>query len=258
MKVHSMTAKTLARRRGRSQRSAAPSRVFGYSRVSTAAQAEEGVSLAEQRRQIELRCLAGSNGQPWELAKIFEEKGISGSRALAERPAGRELLSLLQPGDWLICAKLDRLFRDAADAHITIRSFRERGIHLALLDIGGGEDCSGNGVAGLVIGILASVAEWEKGRIRERILEGKVQARLQGKYQGGSRQFGFEEKPDDEGKLVPIPAERAAIELMKAMREADLTLREIAAKLQERGFAISYEGVRRCLARGAEAAGGAA
>ena len=65
---------------------------------------------------------------------------------------------------------------------------------------------------------------------------------------GGARQFGFEAKPDDEGKLVPIPWEQDAITRMKEVRDR-LTLRQIAEMLQKEGHRISYEGVRRALAR---------
>lgn len=60
-----MTTRTLTRKRGRSQRSAAlsgPSQIFGYVRVSTLQQAREGVSLAEQERQTPRSLLR--NGRP--------------------------------------------------------------------------------------------------------------------------------------------------------------------------------------------------
>jgi hypothetical protein len=56
---------------------------------------------------------------------------------------------------------------------------------------------------------------------------------------------------------VPIPEEQAAIALMKKMR-TDHTLREIAERLRGQGFEISYEGIRRVLAREAESVEGAA
>jgi hypothetical protein len=86
--------------------------------------------------------------------------------------------------------------------------------------------------------------------------EGKLQQRREGKHQGGARPFGYAVAPrkaDAKGapELVPIPAEQDAIALMKEMRP-DHTLREIAEKLREQGHEISFEGVRRCLAREAE------
>jgi putative DNA-invertase from lambdoid prophage Rac len=255
-----MTEHSLSRSRTRTQRRAAmagPPQVYGYIRVSTVQQME-GASLAEQERQIRGRCLSGSDQGPWELAQLFVESGVSASIPLAERPAGAQLLAVTRPGDHIIASKLDRMFRDAIDALSTIKRFREQGVHLWLLDFPG--DCSGNGIATLLVGVLASVAQFERERIAERIAEGKLQQRREGKHQGGARPFGFAVAPRKAGDkgapdLVPIPEEQAAITLMREMR-ATHTLRKIAETLREQGHAISYEGIRRVLSR--EAEGGAA
>src|SRR5215469_7729294 len=87
-------------------------KVYGYCRVSTIAQADEGESLDVQRRQ--LNGYATMNGLS--LDHVFIERGVSGSRPLADRPEGGKLLAVLQPGDVLITPKLDRMFRSALDA----------------------------------------------------------------------------------------------------------------------------------------------
>ena len=79
--------------------------VYGYCRVSTVRQVEDGLSLEVQRRQVE--GYAQMHGLA--LARVFLEQGVSGSVPLGERPAGRELVAALQPGDAVIAAKLDRL-----------------------------------------------------------------------------------------------------------------------------------------------------
>ena len=56
--------------------------VYGYCRVSTAEQANGGLSLD------------------------FVEAGVSGSVPLADRPEGQRLLTSLQPGDVVIAASL--------------------------------------------------------------------------------------------------------------------------------------------------------
>jgi putative DNA-invertase from lambdoid prophage Rac len=118
--------------------------VYGYVRVSTERQADEGVSLDEQIRRIEGRALE----QGWHLAETFIERGISGSVPLGDRPEGARLVAALQPGDVVIAAKLDRMFRSAWDALNVIRDFQRRRISLWLLDLGG--DVSGDGIAKLV------------------------------------------------------------------------------------------------------------
>ena len=95
--------------------------VYGYCRVSTARQVEDGLSLEVQRRQVE--GYAQMHGLA--LARVFLEQGVSGSVPLGERPAGRELMAALQSGDAVIAAKLDRAFRSALDALQVVGAFTD-------------------------------------------------------------------------------------------------------------------------------------
>jgi Resolvase, N terminal domain len=61
--------------------------VYGYVRVSTERQADDGESLGAQQRVIE--GYAMMNGIT--LDKIFVERGVSGSKPLGERPEGTRL-----------------------------------------------------------------------------------------------------------------------------------------------------------------------
>ena len=99
------------------QSTAAP-RVYAYARVSSAGQAESGLSLEEQTRRCAGRAL--ENG--WTIAHTYVDRAVSGSIALAARPEGGRLLQVLQPGDQVIAAKLDRVFRSALDALETMGS----------------------------------------------------------------------------------------------------------------------------------------
>jgi len=63
--------------------------VFGYVRVSTAEQANSGLSLDTQRRQIE----GWAAVKGWDVAAVFVEAGVSGSVPLADRPEGQRLLT---------------------------------------------------------------------------------------------------------------------------------------------------------------------
>src|SRR4051812_28675441 len=119
--------------------------VYGYARVSTERQADEGVSLDEQIRRIEGRTLE----QGWQIAEVFVERGVSGSVPLGDRPEGARLLAVLQPGDIVIAAKLDRMFRSALDALNVIRDFQRQRVSLWLLDLGGGGSRGGLAQPGL-------------------------------------------------------------------------------------------------------------
>ena len=69
--------------------------VYGYVRVSTDRQVDEGVSLGAQERA--LQGYAMQHGLT--LERVFVEQGVSGSTPIAERPEGAKLLAELRPGD---------------------------------------------------------------------------------------------------------------------------------------------------------------
>jgi DNA invertase Pin-like site-specific DNA recombinase len=221
--------------------------VFGYARVSTQRQAEEGESLGVQRRQIEGYASMLGLDKP----QLFVEEGVSGSKPLSERAAAKQLLAALKPGDVIIAAKLDRMFRSALDALDNLNKLKAQGVALHLIDLGG--DVTGNGISRLVFTILSAVAESERDRIRGRVQETKADQRKRGRHLGGSRPFGYRiEKSENDlrgGQLVPDEREQAAIVQMQALRAEGKSLPTIVAAMQEAGFSISHEGVAEVLKR---------
>lgn len=216
--------------------------IYAYCRVSTAQQAEEGISLDEQQRRIDAQAMA----ENWPITERFVERGVSGSVPINERPQGAKLLAAVEPGDIVIAAKLDRMFRSALDALTVISDFQARGVSLWLLDIGG--DVSGNGIAKLMLTILSAFAEFERDRIRERILAAKAQLRAEGRSLGGKRPFGY--RVEEDGKLVADPEEQRAIAEMRRLRQRGRSYREIAETLQKRKqMTVNYSTVRRILSR---------
>jgi DNA invertase Pin-like site-specific DNA recombinase len=213
--------------------------VYGYVRVSTARQAEEGLSLDVQCRQVEGYALM----QGLTVERVFVEEGVSGSVPLAERPAGGELLSLLKSGDAVVAAKLDRAFRSALDALQVVQRFRERGVALHLLDIGG--DVA-NGHGKLFMTIVAAFAEAERDRIRERIADVKRDQRERSRFLGGKRPFGW--RVSDGGELVEDKREQAALARARELRAEGASLRKIAAALTTTGVQVSVPTLQRMLA----------
>lgn len=194
-------------------------KVYGYVRVSTAEQANAGLSLETQQQQITGYAMM----KGWSVAQFFVEAGVSGSVPLADRPEGQRLLATLQPADVVITAKLDRAFRSAADALGTLEQLKDDKIGLHMIDLGG--DVTGNGISKLVFTILSAVAENERDRIRERVRDAKRHRASHRLYNGGKRPFGFDVV---EGKLVPNPNEQGALGLGLRLRGAGNSYRRIA------------------------------
>lgn len=213
--------------------------VYGYVRVSTGRQVEDGESLDVQERTIRGYAMMKGLDEP----TFFREEGVSGSKPFMTRPAGASLLDAVRPGDVIVGAKLDRMFRSAIDALAMLERFRRDRIGLHLIDLGG--DVGSDMVAKLVFTILAAVAEAERERIRERISDVKSDQAKRGRYLGGTVPFGW--RSDDDGLLVPVPAEQHARARIIERRATGWSLRQIAAELAADGMTLSHVGVRRVL-----------
>ena len=98
--------------------------VFGYVRVSTVQQANEGDSLEAQIKQV--TSYASSRGLELNESSVFVERGVSGGLEFNSRPEGSKLLEVIQAGDILIFPKLDRGFRNTRDALNTLHLLKER------------------------------------------------------------------------------------------------------------------------------------
>jgi len=212
--------------------------VYGYCRVSTLAQADEGESLDVQRRQLE----GWGTMQGVTIDKVFVERGVSGSVAVSERPEGGAMLALLRRGDTIVASKLDRLFRSALDALAMVERLKAQGVSLVLLDLGG--DISGNGLSKLFLTIAAAFAEAERDRIRERISQVKADQKARGRYLGGKVPYGFRPGPD--GALEAVPEEQQVIARARELRAEGKPLRAIRDALEaEAGARLSLDTLAR-------------
>ncbi len=217
-------------------------RVYGYARVSTDSQAEDGQSLDVQQRQLEGWAMQRGDV----LSAVYVEAGVSGAIPFHERPEGSKLWTGLRAGDTLVAAKLDRMFRSASDCLSVVEAFKARGVSLFLLDLNGGaDDVSGNGIARLFLTIVSAFAEFERNRIGERIRATKQRQKANGEF-SGAVPFGF--AVDANRKLVPVKREQAVIKRMHALRGKGLSLRAISAELAKSGIKVSHVSVGRVLA----------
>jgi putative DNA-invertase from lambdoid prophage Rac len=213
-------------------------KVYGYARVSTLKQSDEGESLELQQRQLE----GYAHMHGLKITKIEVEKGVSGSIPVEQRPVGGALFAKLEKGDIVIAAKLDRLFRSALDALNVVASLKERGVFLHLLDLGG--DIAGNGLSKLFLTIAAAFAEAERDRIRERIGQSKADQKARGRYLGGKIPFGWRRDGPEGDVMVEVPEEQAAIREMIRLRVKERQpLRVVVEAMAKRGHAISHQSV---------------
>jgi putative DNA-invertase from lambdoid prophage Rac len=154
------------------------------------------------------------------------------------------LLAQLRKGDHLCFAKLDRAFRSARDCcHNTLALLKERGVSTSTCDLPDGADVTGNGIAALLIGIMAPVAEWERERIRERTADQKRLAKDQGRYLGGKVPW---DKKVVDGKLVDDETKRTVVRRLREWRGEAVPLRECQARVKKHHkTSLSPDAIRR-------------
>ncbi len=142
-----------------------------YARVST-------VDQSAVNQLLELRRYCESRG--W-TALEFVDSGVSGSKE--SRPALDALLRAAKQRkvDVLVVWRLDRLGRNLR--HLVTMVDELYGLGVPLVSMGEGIDCT-TPAGKLQLHILAALAEFEKGRIRERVMAGLQRARKDGKRLG--------------------------------------------------------------------------
>jgi DNA invertase Pin-like site-specific DNA recombinase len=152
-----------------------PQRIALYARVSTHEQTAENQIL-------ELRAYCAERG--WTVAAEYVDIGISGSTT--SRPQLDALLAAARRRkvDGVVTWKLDRLGRNLRHLILTLDELTALGVSFVSL----GESIDTTTAAGrLQLHILGAFAEFERGRITERVHAGIARARQQGKRLGRRR-----------------------------------------------------------------------
>lgn len=138
-------------------------RLLGYTRVST----------ASQDAQLQLDALMDSGVQKRD---VFADV-TSGSRTAIERPGMKRLLDYVEPGDTVVVWRIDRLGRSLIDVLNTVNLLRDKGVKIQSLSDGiDPETTSGR----LMLGMLATLAEYERELITERVNAGIAAAKQSG------------------------------------------------------------------------------
>lgn len=138
-------------------------RLLGYTRVST----------VNQDAQLQLDALVDSGVQKRD---VFADV-TSGSRTAIERPGMKRLLDYAESGDTVVVWRIDRLGRSLIDVLNTVNLLRDKGVKVQSLSDGiDPETTSGR----LMLGMLATLAEYERELITERVNAGIAAARQNG------------------------------------------------------------------------------
>lgn len=147
----------------------APGSRIGYTRVSTVSQ-----TLDQQNAAL---VAAG-------VSKVFSDV-MSGARD--DRPGLGELMTYVRDGDTVVVWKLDRLGRNMLHILQTVKELTVRGV--TLLSTTDGIDSS-TPAGRMMIGVLGSLAEYERELIKERTALKRAASRAHGTRFGRPRKVG--------------------------------------------------------------------
>lgn len=149
--------------------------IIGYARVST----------EDQHLDAQIAALKAAGAE-----RIFADK-ISGAKRL--RPELGRLLDHLRPGDVVLVAKYDRLARSLVDLLDIVAQVETAQAGFRSL----AEDIDTTTPAGrLIFHVFASIAQFERERIRERTMEGLKAARAKGRIGGRPPALSVDQKAE--------------------------------------------------------------
>lgn len=143
--------------------------IYGYARVSTKGQANDGNSLEGQKESLK------QNG----ATKIYEDS-FTGTKM--DRPEFNKLLGKLQDGDTLIVTKLDRIARSSIQGQQLINDLINKGIKVNILNMGVMDNTP---ASELIRTIFLGFAQFERDMIVERTQEGKAIAKTKEGFKEG-------------------------------------------------------------------------
>lgn len=138
-------------------------RLLGYTRVSTTSQ--------DARLQLDALVSAGVQKRD-----VFADV-TSGSKTAVQRPGMKKLLEYAETGDTVVVWRVDRLGRSLIDVLNTVNLLRDRGVQVRSISDGIDPATS---TGRLMLSMLATLAEYERELIVERVNAGIAAAKQNG------------------------------------------------------------------------------
>lgn len=176
--------------------------LYGYARVSTDRQ-EHSADAQKDR-------LAGAGVDP---ASVFVDEDVTGSIPLKRRPKGQRLWDILKAGDEVVFVKLDRGFRNMADAAHTLQVWAQLGVKMRILDLP--LDLT-TPEGRLMFHQFAAFSQFEKERIGQRTREVMAHLKKTGKPYSSIRPWGWVRK---KGEYAICEVERETARMVVDMRD---------------------------------------
>ena len=200
--------------------------------------------LESEVLSIQTYCL----GRRWFLTETLRDSNCSWNLEFHKRENGKKLIDMLQPGDVVLCSKLERIVSSSQEAVKLIRDFKEKSTQLHVIELGHDITSSESNVNFEMIAEVFS--SLEKRKSAERIRGVKQRQRQQGRYLGGSRPFGY--MIHENGRLIENPMEQRVLKRIMDLKKEGKSLRAISNEVSTPVMPISFKTVQRLLQRHAD------
>lgn len=219
--------------------------IYSYYRTS---ELEDALGQDQLNAVLEPESLAMQTyclGQRWFMTETLRDINCSWNLEFGKRENGNKLLSLVRPGDIILCSKLERIVSSSHEAVKLLGKLREKFVQLHIVDLGG-DITSGDFVVNFekLAGIFSAL---EKRKSAERIKGVKQRQRSQGRYLGGSRPFGY--MIHENGRLIENPMEQRVLRKIMELKKQGKSLRAISSEVSTPIMPISFKTVQRLLQR---------
>lgn len=156
-------------------------KIFAYMRISTNHQKTD----RQKQTIIEYSVKNGFN------IDVFVSDTITGGSKADNRPNYHNMKEHFRKGDTLIVSDVDRLGRNADDVIVEIKDLQSRGIRVVALDVpflNDWEKMNDDSLSKMIIDIFvtlkAHIAQQEKEKIHDRVMQGLEVAKAKGKKLG--------------------------------------------------------------------------
>ena len=206
---------------------------FGYCRVSTTDQQDEGVSLSNQQERI--RAWASANGH--DLSGMYVE-ARSGGRADNRPELKRAMAAACREGGILVVYSLSRFSRSVRDTLALADQLERAGANLASLS----ESLDTSTPVGRMFFQLMSVlSEFERNQLRQRTTSAMSHLRQHNKRISYKIPLGYDLAKDG-STLQPNQREQNVISRIVEQRQTGMTLSAIAHGLADDKVATKQGG----------------
>lgn len=210
---------------------------WGYGRVSSFRQygKDDSVPAQKVRAEYYFKCHLEPEGVVF--GEFLDDgKGVSASRIpFHERPAGREILRRIKPGDHIIFDKVDRMWRRVSDFCRMTEWFERNHITMHIVNMGGMSMNTSSQIGKIILTLLASFAEAEAAMTAQRIRDAAASLRSDGEPASAKPIFGTRYVKRSNGKKViewDLDARSAMDEVVRLRDDEYYTFDEIACHME--------------------------